>query len=280
VPQYETRDNVAVDTCGINLAAPRSNRWLAVIRWEDEKAELLELAQDFKDYPVAGVISGFDIVGINCPFAWPRSFAECVTNYAAKKMGGWSTGVESTGPQLNYRLTDEIVKHIVPGVRLPSAISGKTALATLQCAQAVADLGYPPSSFGGEVDPGSVVEVCPPASLSQWGMPYKGYKTAKGRSLLDAMATKLVKYYPGPWLRLGRWFDTCRTDPDAFEAVIAALTARAVAVGRAIKPRSVIELEYAATEGWIWIPDKGSLPGLCSTPAEGGQASWVARRRQ
>jgi hypothetical protein len=100
--------------------------------------------------------------------------------------------------------------------------------------------------------PGNLVEVYPPASLSRWGLPSKGYKTAKGRTLLSSKVSKMVKYnlFAGPWLRLDGRFDICRNEPDAFEAVIASLSARAVALERAIKPRNELQREATAAEGW------------------------------
>ena len=55
------------------------------------------------------------------------------------------------------------------------------------------------------------------------------------------------------WLGLGAYGELCRTSDDALDAVIAALTARAKATGRATGPEPQ-DLERARREGWIVLP--------------------------
>jgi hypothetical protein len=65
-----------------------------------------------------------------------------------------------------------------------------------------------------------------------------------------------------PWLR---WADgareACLESDDPLDAVLAALIARAAAVGLA-KPPPAADLDLARQEGWIHLPLKGSLPHL------------------
>jgi len=264
-------------TFGVKLTAQPSRTWMAVIEWVDDTAKLVSLQHGAEDPEVIGMAMGPDIVGINCPFSWPRLFVEFLTKYTAGQEGGVSTELNPMNPELRYRVTDHIVTQVAPGARPPSPWSGSTAAATLRCATILAESGHTPASFGhvGYPDeffemygdyPGNVFEVYPPASLSQWGLPYKGYRGATGQPLLSSMVTKMVKYnhYAGPWLKLGRWLDTCRKEADAFEAVVASLSARAIRLDRAIKPGNKFELEAAAAEGWIWVPNEESLPGLHS----------------
>jgi SH3-like domain-containing protein len=56
-----------------------------------------------------------------------------------------------------------------------------------------------------------------------------------------------------PWLDCGRHEQTIRRSHDAFDAVIAALTARAASRGQTCPPGND-DLAAAATEGWIAIP--------------------------
>jgi hypothetical protein len=251
-------------TLGINLTAQPSGTWLAAIEWDDDTAELVALQHGVGDSQIIELALGPSIVGINCPFSWPMLFVEFLNNYAAGQIGGAMAELNPMEPKLRYRLTDHIVAQVAPGVNLPSPLSGITAAVTLRCATILAKLGQPPASFGHIGRPGNVFEVYPPASLSQWGLPHKGYRGATGQPLLSSMVSKMVKYnlYAGPWLKLGRWLDTCQTDAAAFESVVASLTARATALDRVIRPRNEFELEAAAAEGWIWVPNEESLPSL------------------
>jgi hypothetical protein len=56
-----------------------------------------------------------------------------------------------------------------------------------------------------------------------------------------------------PWLELGSFEPLARASHDAFDAVIAAMAARAVGLGHVLTP-SVDQLETARTEGWIALP--------------------------
>jgi hypothetical protein len=273
---YIGGDNVTMHTFGVNLTAQPSRTWLAVIEWVDDTAELVHLQHGAEDPEVIGMAMGPDIVGINCPFGWPRLFVEFLTKYTAGQEGGVSAELNPMGQELRYRLTDHIVNAIAPGARPPSPSSGGTAAATLRCATILAKSGQPPASFDPNGKPGNVFEVYPPASLSQWGLPYKGYRGATGQPLLSSMVTKMVKYkhYAGPWLRLGRWLETCRNEADAFEAVVASLSARAIQLDRAIRPAKKIELQAAAAEGWIWVPNEESLPSMSRVAWILGDDPW------
>jgi hypothetical protein len=122
------------------------------------------------------------------------------------------------------------------GINPPSALSVSTAAATVRCATILAECGQTPASIGYLSHPTKFVEVYPPASLSQRGLPYTGYKSASGQKLLVSMVTKLVRFtaVAGPWLKLDRWIDTRQTEVGAFDVVICAVTARAIALEPAI----------------------------------------------
>ena len=64
------------------------------------------------------------------------------------------------------------------------------------------------------------------------------------------------------WLELGRGnLEACRKVHDAFDAVVASLTARAAALDRATDP-SRDQMAQARIEGWIRLPNEGSLAAL------------------
>lgn len=99
---------------------------------------------------------------------------------------------------------------------------------------------------------GAVVEVYPAASLLGWGLRHRGYKWPRTPAALAAVAGDLLA--AAPWLDCGPHEDTIRRSHDAFDAVIAALTARAASQGQTWPP-SAADLRAARTEGWIAIPN-------------------------
>jgi predicted nuclease with RNAse H fold len=95
---------------------------------------------------------------------------------------------------------------------------------------------------------GAIAEVYPAASLKIWGLPWRGYKTAKNRAALGEVVDGLLA--AAPWLRLGEYEHLCRRSDHVLDAVVAALAARAVALGTA----TVADREVARSEGWIALP--------------------------
>lgn len=98
---------------------------------------------------------------------------------------------------------------------------------------------------------GLVVEVYPAASLKQWGLPYRGYKGPRHSALLSELVDSLLS--TAQWLSFGEHEEVCRRSDHAFDAVIAALTARAVALNLTTTP-SPDESRAAAVEAWIAVP--------------------------
>jgi predicted nuclease with RNAse H fold len=92
-----------------------------------------------------------------------------------------------------------------------------------------------------------VVEVYPAAALHRWGLPYSGYKKP-GQGVLDQLVAA------APWLELGEFEGLCRRSHDAFDAVVAALAARAAMLGKTVAP-DARQRAAARTEGWIAVPD-------------------------
>jgi len=99
---------------------------------------------------------------------------------------------------------------------------------------------------------GPVAEVYPAASLRSWGLDHHGHKQTK----TDALG-RLVDHLLGeaPWLDCTTHEQAIRRSHDIFDAVIAAMTARAAALGQALPPTED-DMAVARAEGWIVIPDK------------------------
>jgi predicted nuclease with RNAse H fold len=103
------------------------------------------------------------------------------------------------------------------------------------------------------------VEVYPAASLVQWGFDHRNYKRTKNHARLEALVDELKER--ARWLDLGEFEPLCRKSDDAFDAVIAGLTARASALGM-VEAVPGDKMEIAAVEGWIALPTKTSLEAL------------------
>jgi len=106
-------------------------------------------------------------------------------------------------------------------------------------------------------------------SPQQRGLTYRGYEgtanTTIRRQLVDALTGA------APWLTLGDHEQACRRTDHALDAVIAALNARAAALGVTTTP-AADQLNAASTEGWIALPT-GTLADLVHDPGRAGRTS-------
>ena len=165
---------------------------------------------------------------IDCPLGWPDAFVDFVTAHRSghaallpDDMGrGWRR-------PLTMRRTDAFVQeklHLVP----LSVSADRIAHVALRCAVLLAKLdaaGRPVDRSGA----GAVIEVYPAASLLGWGLRHRGYKQPRTPDVLVAVAGDLLA--AAPWLDCGPHVETIRRSHDAFDAAIAALTARAASQG-------------------------------------------------
>nr|WP_239163435.1 DUF429 domain-containing protein [Actinoplanes rishiriensis] len=148
-----------------------------------------------------------------------------------------------------YRLIDQVV-HAEAGLRPLSVSADRIAHAAFRCAALLARLG----EQGQPVDrcgDGVVVEVYPAAALRRWRLTHRGYKTPGRTADYGFLVEELTA--AAPWLDLGGFDQLCRISHDAFDAVIAALAARAAALGKIRRPDPE-QREAARTEGWIAVP--------------------------
>lgn len=125
----------------------------------------------------------------------------------------------------------------------------------MRCAviQAKIAAGYGPQARDGS---GRLAEVYPAASLKHWGLLARGYK---GRGTPEAERLGLVLEHleaAAPWLDLAGNRARLAASDDLFDAAIASLTARAVAVGQTLRVRDT-HAAAALTEGWIHVPSGG-----------------------
>lgn len=93
----------------------------------------------------------------------------------------------------------------------------------------------------------------------RWGFAGGRYKNAH-RGALPALLERVCQALPA--LRLSdRERELCAANDDAFDALIAALVARAALLGLT-EPPPAEQLERVRQEGWIHLPQTGSLSRL------------------
>ncbi|MGR6320055.1 DUF429 domain-containing protein [Micromonospora soli] len=251
-------------TAGIDLAAENTNTAVAWIRWTATGAVLEELVVGAGDDELLRASSAADKTGIDCPLGWPEPFVEFII---AHHRGELAAPTDLIGRdwrrKLAWRRTD-VVTHELTGRLSLSVAADRIAHTAMRCAAVLARLaedGHPVDRSGG----GTVVEVYPAASLKQWGLPYQGYKGRQNSGALNDLMDQLTT--DAPWLQLGAFEPTCRRSDHAIDAVVAALTARAAAVGQATRP-SADDMPAATTEGWIALPTT-PLTSLTTASANG-----------
>jgi hypothetical protein len=113
---------------------------------------------------------------------------------------------------------------------------------------------------------GVVVEVYPGASLRRWGLDTAGYRTATVAR--ERLVTALE--VDAPWLDITGFHEIMVESGDAFDAVIAALAARASWLGLCEAPPPE-HTALARREGWIALPD-GMLAALISSRGDGAKS--------
>jgi predicted nuclease with RNAse H fold len=221
-----------------------------VLEWGDGKAAVEDLRVGADDEAVLAAVMTADKAGIDAPFGWPDAFAAFL---AAHQAGSALVPSGLTGQQwrrqLAWRHTDETVREKTDIIPL-SVAADRIGHAAMRCAGLLAILGSKGSPVNRDGS-GTVTEVYPAASLKQWGLPYRGYKQPVNPSALPGLVSELQA--AAPWLELGPHYHRCRTSHDALDAVIAALTARAAALGLTLRPDPGLQ-DAASREGWIALP--------------------------
>jgi predicted nuclease with RNAse H fold len=238
-----------VITAGVDLAAQPERTAVAIIKWSAGRAVIEDVACRADDEDVLKVVKLADKTGIDCPLGWPAAFVSFVTAHHAGHIG-FPAGLPSSRRDLTMRRTDMFVK---TQLRLtPLSVSAdRIAHVALRCAILLAKI----EALGDPVDrsgSGSIAEVYPAASLRSWGgLIHQGYKQKAKADVLSHLVDRLVA--ETPWLDCATHEQTMRRSHDVFDAVIAAMTARAAAVGQTLPPAGD-DLAAATAEGWIAIP--------------------------
>ncbi|MBA4863349.1 DUF429 domain-containing protein [Streptomyces sp. PSKA54] len=240
-------------TLGIDLAAGPRTTAAAVVVWEGSTAVVEPPRLRCTDEDLLGLLGGLqpgDRAGVDCPFGWPIPFVEAVSAHAAGRP--WpGRGTDSTTHRATLRLrrTDLLTHRALgAGARPPLSVSfdrlGATTARWAHLADALAARGLGVERTGA----GSVVEVYPAAARLRWGL-----GSPRSMEVLLGAAPQL-RCDPG----VRELYDRSE---HAFDALIAALVARAVALGLTALPEGE-DRAAAEIEGWIHLPTEGSLPRL------------------
>jgi len=255
-----------VRTVGVDLAAASRKTAAAVIDWGHGTARLAHLALDVGDEEIVRLFGSSDMTGIDCPVGWPDAFLPFIAGHSA--FAAYPVldhdGIEGRR-RLAYRDTDRFVTARTGLIPL-SVSADRLAHPAMRCAviQAKIALEHGPQARDGS---GRLAEVYPAASLKSWGLLSRGYKGRRG-----AETERLALLLGGlkqaaPWLDLAGFDDRLARSDDMFDALIASLTARAVAVGASVRPDAG-QAPAARSEGWIHLPTGGldELNGIKRQP--------------
>jgi len=246
-------------TAGVDLAARPERTALVSIEWTADRAIVRDVACPADDTVILKAIDRADKTGMDCPLGWPAAFVGFVAAHHAGHVG-----IPEDDPDwrrsLTMRRTDLVVHERLRLVPL-SVSADRIAHVALRCAVLLAKLdaaGRPVDRSGS----GPVVEVYPAASLRRWDLAQPGYKQPARPEALDQLVDRLLA--AAPWLDCASYEQVIRGSHDVFDAVIAAMTARAAAQGQTFPPGAA-DLATARTEGWIAIPN-APISWLRETP--------------
>jgi predicted nuclease with RNAse H fold len=245
-----------VITAGVDLSSQDAKTAACVIDWSDHSATVAELALGVDDDAITALVGRVDKLGIDVPLGWPIAFAHAVT--AHSNNGSWPAEYRHDDTTA-YRLrrTDLWVwKNL--GTSPPLSVS--TDRIALPAMRAAALLSGLPSRCARDGS-GVVVEVYPAAALRRWDLPSRQYKRKENLVARRELVTRFLSETDS-WLSVrSSDVDLCIASDDAFDAVIAALVARASAQGL-VEPIPNEDLDSALREGWIAVPIDSSLARL------------------
>jgi hypothetical protein len=243
-------------TLGIDLAAQDKNTAACRMTWSQDVGTVDKVfdSQDCSDEKlldlIVSVVRAGGTVGIDAPFGWPDAFLDQLLEY--REHGRWRELPTPDAPSpLCYRATDLYLKRGsnppagFKGIHPLSVSTDRIGVVAMRCAKLLshlADRGIPRDPRGRQV-----VEVYPGGALRRWGLAAKDYK--HDRPVRVALLTQ------PPLDAVVVTSDLARiTDTDhAFDAMLSAIVARDVALGRDDLHRPGDD-EQLRREGWIRMP--------------------------
>lgn len=246
-------------TAGVDLSSQNANTAACIIEWSAAVATVTDLVVGVGDPAITKLASTVDKLGIDIPLGWPIAFAEAVGRHSQDK--SWPGAYRHADTiAFRYRRTDLwLWKNLETSPPL-SVSTDRIALPTMRAAALLSRLPEPVALDGS----GVVVEVYPAAALRRWGLPSRQYKRKENAAARGKLVAQFCAATADLLTVSEQQIDLCRASDDAFDAVIAALVARAASIG-AIDPMPKEEKSSALREGWIAVPAAGSLARLAGS---------------
>ncbi|HEY5853202.1 MAG TPA: DUF429 domain-containing protein [Aldersonia sp.] len=232
-------------TVGVDLAAEPARTAMAVLQWDAGIAVLTDLQVGVGDDAIVAAARDATRIGIDSPFGWPDAFVDFVARHHAGHPPAVELATKDHRRPLTKRHTDLVVADRT-GLMPLSVSADLIAHVALRCAGLLGQLAAAGVDVG-RVN-GTTVEVYPAAGCKLWGLPHKNKKDPTVRA--DAVA---ALRNAAPWLDLTKYSNLLTSHHDAFDAVVAALLARAVAIGATFPPDGA-EHAVAEREGWVHVP--------------------------
>lgn len=234
-------------TLGLDVGSQPVRTAACRLDWKSGRAVVLELKLGVTDNDFQLLVNEHvDKIGIDVPLGWPTAFVQAVTRQAR----GQSFGTASLH-ELAFRATDRAIGARRRGWPL-SVSADRIAYPAMRAARLLEKID--------RTGNGRVVEVYPALALRIWGVRSQGYKGLANRGNLEELLTEL--FNQAPWLVLNSsQRDQLAADDNTADALVAALVARAAAVG-GCEPIPSDQLDAAKREGWIAVPKAGSLARL------------------
>ncbi len=254
-------------TVGIDLSASKQRTAATTIEWGEHQATVAEPALDLGDEDLVARLTAADWVGIDAPFGWPQAMVEAVHDYATTDR--WS-GINKEA--FRWRRTDILARELVLAETdkklWPLSVSSDRLAVTAWRTAGLRERVFEGSGLRFDrAGSDGVMEVFPAAALLLWSVERGAYKTSQDperreaevnarAELLAAIEAKALWLRWAPGAR-----EVCVDNDDALDALLAALIARAAALGLTAPPGAE-DIDLARVEGWVHLPQKDTLPAL------------------
>jgi predicted nuclease with RNAse H fold len=235
-------------TVGIDLAAQPRDSALCALEWTGSQVVVQDVHPNVSDEQIVNSIRAAHKTGLDVPFGWPTAFVQAVHAWAGGKP--WTNG----GSNLWMRATDVVVQPIKQPLSVSSDRIARTAARAARVLTQAKAAGIDITRAGD----GKVVEVYPAAALKRWDLPCIGYKDKKPecasikKQIVATLVDKVSLNIRGEQRTL------CEESDHALDALVAALIARAHAIGLC-DPIPNQQRTTAAIEGWIALPGRDCL---------------------
>jgi len=232
-------------TVGIDLAAQPKGTAACRVVWEDNKAKVGKPNVNLNDGAVIALCQGADKIGMDVPLGWPTDFIGFVSDHHKQEYNG-----QPSSQRFRHRATDRYVHQQTKKCPL-SVSTGFIGIVSFRAATGITPALTSPE-MPDRTGKGKITEVYPAAALVRWD--FKPLPKEETEVLYNQFTQSCQQ-----WMEIApEAANICRTNRDAFDALICALVARASARGLCDTiPEHM--LQDASAEGWIALPIEGSL---------------------